>query len=55
MNDEANSHYYSILTQLTEGHLWVKGNVDVEPKYVLEFFFFFTDECRRILNKSVFF
>lgn len=32
MNDEANTHYYSMLTQLTEGHQWMKVNVQMEPK-----------------------
>lgn len=29
---QANSHYYSILTQLTEGHQWLKGHLNVTPK-----------------------
>lgn len=32
MNDEANAHFYSILTQLTEGHTWVKENLGVNPR-----------------------
>lgn len=32
MNDEANTHYYSMITQLTEGHLWMKANILMEPK-----------------------
>lgn len=32
MNDEANSHYFNILTQLTEGHLWLLKNVGVTPR-----------------------
>lgn len=33
MNDEANTHYYSILTQLVEGHEWLQDNLGVAPKY----------------------
>lgn len=32
MTDEANSHYYNILTQLTEGHLWLLNNLGVVPR-----------------------
>lgn len=31
MNDEANSHWLSILQQLTEGNLWVKNNLNITP------------------------
>ncbi|KAJ1529787.1 hypothetical protein ONE63_006533 [Megalurothrips usitatus] len=32
MNDEANTHYYNMLTQLTEGHLWLLKNLGVTPR-----------------------
>ncbi|XP_034249440.1 alpha-mannosidase 2 [Thrips palmi] len=32
MNDEANTHYFNMLTQLTEGHLWLLKNLGVTPK-----------------------
>ncbi|XP_055849655.1 alpha-mannosidase 2 isoform X2 [Episyrphus balteatus] len=31
MSDEANSHWLSILMQLTEGHTWLKKNLNVTP------------------------
>lgn len=33
MTDEANTHYFNMLTQLTEGHLWLYENLGVIPKY----------------------
>ncbi|XP_046396724.1 alpha-mannosidase 2 [Ischnura elegans] len=32
MTDEATAHYYSMLTQLTEGHLWLERNLHIKPK-----------------------
>ncbi|KAM7268182.1 hypothetical protein ACFE04_010348 [Oxalis oulophora] len=32
MNDEANSHYYAIIEQITEGNLWLNENIGVIPK-----------------------
>lgn len=34
MSDEANSHYYAMLHQLTEGHEWLALNLGVKPKSV---------------------
>lgn len=32
MNDEANSHYFAIIEQMTAGNLWLLDNVGVAPK-----------------------
>lgn len=32
MNDEANSHWLSILQQLTEGQVWLKAHFNITPK-----------------------
>lgn len=32
MPDEANSHWYSILQQLTEGQTWLHNNFNITPK-----------------------
>nr|CAD7399005.1 unnamed protein product [Timema cristinae] len=32
MNDEANTDYYSILTQMIEGHQWLQNNMDYTPR-----------------------
>lgn len=32
MNDEANSHYYSILQQLTHGHQWMREHLNIIPR-----------------------
>ncbi|KAL8143291.1 hypothetical protein V2J09_016323 [Rumex salicifolius] len=32
MNDEANSHYYAILEQMTEGNMWLNETIGVVPK-----------------------
>lgn len=33
MNDEANSHYYSILQQLTHGHQWMREHLNIIPRF----------------------
>ncbi|KAI4387762.1 hypothetical protein MLD38_000168 [Melastoma candidum] len=32
MNDEANSHYYAIMEQMTEGNMWLNDTIGVIPK-----------------------
>ncbi|KAK4272059.1 hypothetical protein QN277_020659 [Acacia crassicarpa] len=32
MNDEANSHYFSIIEQMTEGNIWLKDTIGFVPK-----------------------
>lgn len=32
MNDEANSHWVSIINQITEGHQWLEANLNYTPK-----------------------
>lgn len=32
MPDEANSHWYSLVQQLTEGHVWLQANFNATPK-----------------------
>lgn len=32
MNDEANSHWFSIIQQYTQGHQWLLNNLDYIPK-----------------------
>lgn len=32
MNDEANSHWVSVIHQMTEGHQWLKVNLNYTPK-----------------------
>lgn len=33
MNDEASSHYFSIISQFHDGHEWVQKNLHVKPKH----------------------
>lgn len=43
MPDEANSHYYNILTQLTEGHLWLSKHLNYAPRSVKSLMFYIFD------------
>lgn len=36
MTDEANSHYSSMISQLTNGHQWLLKNLNITAKYDLE-------------------
>jgi len=33
MNDEANVHYFAMITQMVEGHEWLMDHLGVKPKY----------------------
>lgn len=33
MNDEANTHYSAMITQMVEGHEWLKLHLHYKPKY----------------------
>ena len=35
MNDEANTHYFGMLDQLLEGHLWIQENLPGEILFFL--------------------
>ena len=32
MNDEANTHYFSMVLQMAEGHQWLANQLDLKPK-----------------------
>lgn len=36
MTDEANTHYSSMITQLTNGHQWLMENLNITAKYELK-------------------
>lgn len=33
MNDEANTHYFSMLLQMMEGHQWLLNQLEFKPRY----------------------
>lgn len=33
MNDESNPHYFNMVDQLMEGHIWMQQHIGVKPKY----------------------
>ncbi|XP_066922208.1 alpha-mannosidase 2-like isoform X2 [Clytia hemisphaerica] len=33
MNDESNPHYWNMLDQMMEGHIWMQQHIGVKPKY----------------------
>jgi alpha-mannosidase II len=33
MNDEANTHYFSMLLQMMEGHEWLLNQLEFKPRY----------------------
>jgi hypothetical protein len=35
MNDEANTHYFSMLLQMMEGHQWLLNQLEFKPRCVL--------------------
>lgn len=43
MNDEANTHYFSMLLQMMEGHQWLLSQLEFKPRYIdssSQFFYF---------------
>jgi hypothetical protein len=34
MNDEANTHYFSMLLQMMEGHQWLLNQLEFKPRYI---------------------